>query len=115
LFPSCNEVDLQAAAEGVPRSFVTAPDNARVTALNGDRDDQCGVPAGDQAASIVFTKDTAMQTTDTSVIKTDGLTKTYKGVSALQDLSLTVPRHSIFGFLDPTVQAKARRSSCCSA
>ena len=48
-----------------------------------------------------------MQTTDTPVIKTDGLTKTYKGVSALQDLSLTVPRHSIFGFLGPNGAGKS--------
>ena len=48
-----------------------------------------------------------MHTTDTSVIKTDGLTKTYKGASALQDLNLTVPRHSIFGFLGPNGAGKS--------
>ena len=47
-----------------------------------------------------------MHTPDTSVIKTDGLTKTYGGASALQDLSLTVPRHSIFGFLGPNGAGK---------
>ena len=41
------------------------------------------------------TKDIAVETTSTYVIKTEALTKTYQGVSALQDLSLTVPRHSI--------------------
>jgi ABC-2 type transport system ATP-binding protein len=48
-----------------------------------------------------------MHTTDTSVIKTDGLTKTYRGTSAVQDLSLTVPRHSIFGFLGPNGAGKS--------
>jgi ABC-2 type transport system ATP-binding protein len=48
-----------------------------------------------------------MDTTDTYVIQTDALTKTYRGVSALQDLSLTVPRHSIFGFLGPNGAGKS--------
>ncbi len=48
-----------------------------------------------------------MHTTDPFVIRTDGLAKTYKGVSALQDLSLTVPRHSIFGFLGPNGAGKS--------
>src|SRR4051794_39268109 len=46
-------------------------------------------------------------TADASVIKTASLTKTFKGVSALQDLSLTVPRHSIFGFLGPNGAGKS--------
>src|SRR5215210_7819413 len=53
------------------------------------------------------TRTTPMNTPDTYVIKTDGLTKTYKGVSALQDLSLSVPRHSIFGFLGPNGAGKS--------
>ena len=48
-----------------------------------------------------------MDTTDTYVIQTDALTKTYQGVSALQDLSLTVPRHAIFGFLGPNGGGKS--------
>ena len=46
-------------------------------------------------------------TTDTNVIKTDVLTKTYQNVNALQNLSLTVPRHSIFGFLGPNGAGKS--------
>jgi ABC-type multidrug transport system ATPase subunit len=42
-----------------------------------------------------------MSLTDTYVIKTDGLTKTYRGVNALQKLDLQVPRHPIFDFLGP--------------
>src|SRR3712207_7681663 len=48
-----------------------------------------------------------MNTSDTFVIKTEGLTKTYKGVNALQDLDLQVPRHSIFGFLGPNGAGKS--------
>ncbi len=48
-----------------------------------------------------------MPTPDTSVITTDGLTKTYKGASVLQDISLTVRRHSIFGFLGPNGAGKS--------
>lgn len=48
-----------------------------------------------------------MDPTDPYVIQTDGLTKTYRGVSALQDLNLTVPRHSIFGFLGPNGAGKS--------
>lgn len=48
-----------------------------------------------------------MDTPDPYVIQTDGLTKTYRGFSALQDLSLTVPRHSIFGFLGPNGAGKS--------
>jgi ABC-2 type transport system ATP-binding protein len=48
-----------------------------------------------------------MNATDTTVIKTAGLTKRYKGVAALDDLNLTVPRHSIFGFLGPNGAGKS--------
>jgi ABC-2 type transport system ATP-binding protein len=48
-----------------------------------------------------------MNTTDTFVINTEGLTKTYKGVNALQALDLQVPRHSIFGFLGPNGAGKS--------
>jgi ABC-2 type transport system ATP-binding protein len=41
------------------------------------------------------------------VITTEGLTKSYRGVSALRDLSLRVPRHSIFGFLGPNGAGKS--------
>jgi ABC-type multidrug transport system ATPase subunit len=40
------------------------------------------------------------------VVGTHGLTKTYKGVQALQDLNLVVQRNSIFGFLGPNGAGK---------
>jgi ABC-2 type transport system ATP-binding protein len=40
------------------------------------------------------------------VVETRGLTKTYKGVQALQDLNLVVQRNSIFGFLGPNGAGK---------
>jgi ABC-type uncharacterized transport system ATPase subunit len=40
------------------------------------------------------------------VINTQGLTKTFKGVNALQSLNLTVPKNSIFGFLGPNGAGK---------
>ena len=48
-----------------------------------------------------------MQASEQLVISTHGLSKTYRGASALQDLSLTVPRHSIFGFLGPNGAGKS--------
>jgi ABC-2 type transport system ATP-binding protein len=41
------------------------------------------------------------------VIDTQGLTKMYKGVNALQGLNLQVPRNSIFGFLGPNGAGKS--------
>jgi ABC-2 type transport system ATP-binding protein len=41
------------------------------------------------------------------VINTQGLTKTYQGVNALQGLNLQVPRNSIFGFLGPNGAGKS--------
>lgn len=40
------------------------------------------------------------------VIDTRGLTKTFKGVNALQSLDLKVPKNSIFGFLGPNGAGK---------
>jgi ABC-2 type transport system ATP-binding protein len=48
-----------------------------------------------------------MNTPDTFVISTQGLTKTYQGVNALQALDLQVPRHAIFGFLGPNGAGKS--------
>jgi ABC-2 type transport system ATP-binding protein len=47
-----------------------------------------------------------MNENDNLVIHAQGLTKTFKGVNALQSLSLTVPKHSIFGFLGPNGAGK---------
>jgi len=48
-----------------------------------------------------------MNPPDTLVINTQGLTKTFKGVNALQSLNLTVARNSIFGFLGPNGAGKS--------
>ncbi|HZG68104.1 MAG TPA: ABC transporter ATP-binding protein [Herpetosiphonaceae bacterium] len=48
-----------------------------------------------------------MNTHDPWIIKTEGLSKRYNGVAALEDLRLTVPRHSIFGFLGPNGAGKS--------
>ncbi|MDQ3904453.1 MAG: ATP-binding cassette domain-containing protein, partial [Actinomycetota bacterium] len=48
-----------------------------------------------------------MAPTDPDVITTERLTKSYRGVSALRDLSLRVPRHSLFGFLGPNGAGKS--------
>jgi ABC-2 type transport system ATP-binding protein len=41
------------------------------------------------------------------VIQTEGLSKQYKGVNALQGLNLRVAQHSIFGFLGPNGAGKS--------
>ena len=48
-----------------------------------------------------------MNTTNRFVISTNGLTKTDKGVNALQDLTLQVPRGLICGFLGPNGAGKS--------
>jgi len=48
-----------------------------------------------------------MQTENNPVIQTYGLTKTYKGTNALQNLDLQVPQHSICGFLGPNGAGKS--------
>jgi lipooligosaccharide transport system ATP-binding protein len=47
-----------------------------------------------------------MQTSENLVISTQGLSKSYQGVNALQPLDLHVARHSIFGFLGPNGAGK---------
>jgi ABC-2 type transport system ATP-binding protein len=47
-----------------------------------------------------------MNTPESSVIHTQGLTKTFKGVYALKSLNLSVPKNSIFGFLGPNGAGK---------
>jgi ABC-2 type transport system ATP-binding protein len=47
-----------------------------------------------------------VNTSDTPVIQTDNLTKTYKGVYALSSLNLSVHKNSIFGFLGPNGAGK---------
>src|SRR5829696_1967933 len=48
-----------------------------------------------------------MQTQNNLVIQTFGLTKTYKGSNALQNLNLQVPQNSICGFLGPNGAGKS--------
>jgi ABC-2 type transport system ATP-binding protein len=48
-----------------------------------------------------------MQASDNLVIRTQGLSKSYAGVNALQPLDLHVARHSIFGFLGPNGAGKS--------
>lgn len=48
-----------------------------------------------------------MNNSNGHVIDTRELTKTYKGVNALQRLSLKVPRNSIYGFLGPNGAGKS--------
>jgi len=48
-----------------------------------------------------------MDPSNSLVIQTKNLSKTYKGVQALKDLNLTVPQHSIFGFLGPNGAGKS--------
>jgi ABC-2 type transport system ATP-binding protein len=47
-----------------------------------------------------------MNQPDKFVIETDGLSKSFGDVQALQDVNLSVPRHSIFGFLGPNGSGK---------
>jgi len=48
-----------------------------------------------------------MHASDSLVISTHNLSKTYKGVNALRPLDLQVARHSIFGFLGPNGAGKS--------
>jgi ABC-2 type transport system ATP-binding protein len=48
-----------------------------------------------------------MNTSNGNVIHTQGLGKAYKGVRALDSLSLEVPKNSIFGFLGPNGAGKS--------
>jgi ABC-2 type transport system ATP-binding protein len=48
-----------------------------------------------------------VNTSNGNVIHTQGLSKAYKGVQALQGLNLEVPKNSIFGFLGPNGAGKS--------
>src|SRR5689334_20220550 len=48
-----------------------------------------------------------VNTADTMVIRTQDLRKTFKGVQALNGLTLNVPKNSIFGFLGPNGAGKS--------
>ena len=47
-----------------------------------------------------------MMTANDMAIRTEALTKTYRGVAALRDLTLAVPRGSVYGFLGPNGAGK---------
>lgn len=51
-------------------------------------------------------KDLAMDGSNTWIIRTNSLSKTYKGVQALRSLDLQVSKNSIFGFLGPNGAGK---------
>jgi ABC-2 type transport system ATP-binding protein len=48
-----------------------------------------------------------MDDTQPNIIETHSLTKAYKGMEALKGLTLSVPRHSIYGFLGPNGAGKS--------
>lgn len=48
-----------------------------------------------------------METPDSKVIQTQGLSKAYKGTKVLDSLNLSVPKNSIFGFLGPNGAGKS--------
>ncbi len=48
-----------------------------------------------------------MESTESMVIETQGLSKSYGEVQALRDLNLDVPKNSIFGFLGPNGSGKS--------
>ena len=48
-----------------------------------------------------------MDTSNSFVIEAKGLSKTYKGVNALDGVNLQVPRNSIYGFLGPNGAGKS--------
>jgi len=48
-----------------------------------------------------------MNTSNRHIIHTQGLSKAYKGVQALQSLNLEVPKNSIYGFLGPNGAGKS--------
>ena len=47
-----------------------------------------------------------MMTANDMAIRTEALTKSYRGVAALRDLTLAVPRGSVYGFLGPNGAGK---------
>ena len=46
------------------------------------------------------------ETSNATVVRTEGLSKSYRGVDALKELDLHVSKHSIFGFLGPNGAGK---------
>jgi len=47
-----------------------------------------------------------MNSAETIVVSTNGLSKSYGKVMALKSLDLAIPKHSIFGFLGPNGAGK---------
>jgi ABC-2 type transport system ATP-binding protein len=52
-------------------------------------------------------RETVMEVSDKHVIHTQGLSKAFKGMKALDTLNLKVPKNSIFGFLGPNGAGKS--------
>ena len=53
--------------------------------------------------------------TSEMVIQTDGLTKRFGDITAVDDLSMEVRRGHVYGLLGPNGPARLRRWGCCSA
>ena len=88
------------AAQSTPVTQITAPA-------------QPGAPAGAPSAPARMTARTAMPSPTGSVpggdfvVTTDGLTRTYNGVNAVDNVSMRVPTGGIYGFLGPNGAGKS--------
>ena len=88
------------AAQSTPVTQITAPA-------------QPGAPAGATSAPARMTARTAMPSPTGSapggdfVVTTDGLTRTYNGVNAVDNVSMRVPTGGIYGFLGPNGAGKS--------
>ena len=88
------------AAQSTPVTQITAPA-------------QPGAPAGATSAPARMTARTAMPSPTGSapggdfVVTTDGLTRTYNGVNAVDNVSMRVPAGGIYGFLGPNGAGKS--------
>ena len=88
------------AAQSTPVTQITAPA-------------QPGAPAGAPSAPVRAASQPAVQTPANSapggdfVVTTDGLTRTYNGVNAVDNVSMRVPAGGIYGFLGPNGAGKS--------
>ena len=98
--PSTQMPPAAPAAQSTPVTHITAPA-------------QPGAPAGATSAPARMTARTAMPSPTGSapggdfVVTTDGLTRTYNGVNAVDNVSMRVPTGGIYGFLGPNGAGKS--------
>src|SRR6476620_9986295 len=83
----------------LPKSF-SAPALTTINVLTFE-------PANLLTFGSVLTRRSYMIAADGVVINTQALSKEYKGVRALDGLTLQVPKNSIFGFLGPNGAGKS--------